>query len=296
MSWRSVKFDWNRARAFLVTAEEGSLMAAARALKMSQPTLGRQVTALEEELGVALFERSGRGLELTPNGLELLEHVRSMGEAASKFSLAATGHSEKLIGQVTITGSEVTTAFVLVPIIKKFRELEPGIRIELIASNETADLKRREADIAVRGYRPTQPDLICKKIRDGVARFYATPSYLKSLGDPTNPDQFADASFIAFTQSGEYLQGLQSLGLPVSNDNFHISTENHLVHWECVKHGMGIGVMPEEVGDAEDGLVRVLPETGYFPFELWLTAHRELKTSRKIRRVFDFLDEQLKAF
>ena len=82
MDWRSVRFDWNRARAFLVTAEEGSLSAAARALGMAQPTLGRQVEALQDELGVVLFERTGRGLELTPSGLELLEHVRTMGEAA----------------------------------------------------------------------------------------------------------------------------------------------------------------------------------------------------------------------
>ena len=93
MDWRSIKFDWNRARTFLVTAEEGSLSAAARALGMAQPTLGRQVDALEEELGVVLFERAGRGLVLTPSGLELLDHVRAMGEAAGRMSLAASGQT-----------------------------------------------------------------------------------------------------------------------------------------------------------------------------------------------------------
>ncbi|MCP5011523.1 MAG: LysR family transcriptional regulator, partial [Aestuariibacter sp.] len=86
MDWSSVNFDWNRARAFLVTAEEGSLSAAARALGMTQPTLGRQVDALEQELGIVLFQRAGRGLALTPAGLELLDHVRTMGEAASRVS------------------------------------------------------------------------------------------------------------------------------------------------------------------------------------------------------------------
>ena len=90
MDWRSVRFDWNRARAFLVTAEEGSLSAAARALGMSQPTLGRQVTALEEELGVLLFERVGRGLTLTTGGTDLLDHVRTMGDAANHVTLAAS--------------------------------------------------------------------------------------------------------------------------------------------------------------------------------------------------------------
>src|SRR3954469_2836595 len=96
MDWRSVKFDWNRARAFLVTAEEGSLSAAARALGMAQPTLGRQVSALEEELGVVLFERIGRGLTLTAGGLDLLDHVRTMGEAANRVSLTASGQSQTI--------------------------------------------------------------------------------------------------------------------------------------------------------------------------------------------------------
>ena len=99
MDWRSVKFDWNRARAFLVTAEEGSLSAAARALGMAQPTLGRQVSALESELGVILFERAGRGLALTQSGLELVEHVRAMGDAATRVSLTASGQSQSIEGR-----------------------------------------------------------------------------------------------------------------------------------------------------------------------------------------------------
>ena len=107
MDWRSLKFDWNRARAFLVTAEEGSLAAAARALDMSQPTLGRQVTGLEQQLGVKLFQRRGRGLELTPNGVMLLEYVRAMGDAANSFSLSAMGKSEGVAGDICITASEL---------------------------------------------------------------------------------------------------------------------------------------------------------------------------------------------
>src|SRR5215510_3517268 len=110
MDWRFVKFDWNRARAFLVTAEEGSLSAAARALGMAQPTLGRQVSALEEELGVVLFERIGRGLKLTEGGLDLLEHVRGMGEAANRVSLSASGQTQTIEGAITITASEVNSA------------------------------------------------------------------------------------------------------------------------------------------------------------------------------------------
>ena len=115
MDWNLLKFDWNRARAFLVTAEEGSLSAAARALRMAQPTLGRQVEALERELNVVLFQRVGRGLELTPSGLELLDHVRRMGEAANDFSLAAIGQSQTIEGNISISTSEVYAALLLPP-------------------------------------------------------------------------------------------------------------------------------------------------------------------------------------
>jgi DNA-binding transcriptional LysR family regulator len=293
MDWRSIKFDWNRARAFLVTAEEGSLSAAARALEMTQPTLGRQVAALEQELGVSLFERRGRGLELTPSGLDLLEPVRAMAEAANRLSLSATGQSDSLTGNVCLTATEVMAAFDLPPIIKKFRQLEPGIEIELIASNSTSDLKRREADIAIRAFRPTQPDLIARKLLDQNARLYASPDYLKQLNNPTMPDQLADADFIGFDRSERLIDGLNGVGFSLSQQNFPIITDNHLVHWELVKQGVAIGIMPENIGDAEAKVVRVLPEVAPFVIEIWLVAHRELRTSRRIRRVFDYLVAEL---
>ena len=107
MEWQSVAFDWNQVRAFLVTAEEGSFSAAARALGLTQPTLGRQVAALEDYLGVTLFERLGRSLSLTQSGLELLDHVRAMGDAASRISLTASGQSQRIEGQVCITATDV---------------------------------------------------------------------------------------------------------------------------------------------------------------------------------------------
>lgn len=129
MDWRAVTFDWNRARAFLVTAEEGSLSAAARALGMAQPTLGRQVSALEAELGTVLFERAGRGLTLTPSGLELVEHVRAMAEAANQVSLTASGQSQTVEGTSRITASEITAAHSPPPLIAKLRHAEPGIEV-----------------------------------------------------------------------------------------------------------------------------------------------------------------------
>ena len=293
MDWKSVKFDWNRARAFLVTAEEGSLSAAARALDMTQPTLGRQVTALEQELGVVLFNRAGTGLVLTPGGLELLEQVRAMGDAANRMSLAASGQSQDIEGSICISASEVDAAFRLPPIIAKLRKMEPGIDVEIVATNAPSDLGRREADIAIRSFRPTQPELIAKKVKDLSARLYATPGYLRRIGVPTSKADLNRADFISFDSTGGLLKALNALGLNLTKKNFPFMTENHIVHWELVKQGLGIGIMPADIGEAEPLVRPALEAFEPIIFPMWLTAHRELKTSRRVRMVFELLATEL---
>ena len=270
MDWRSTNFNWNHAKAFLVTAEEGSLSAAARALGTTQPTLSRQVNALEESLGIALFERYGRGLELTPAGLKLVDYVKTMSEAANQFSLVASGQSESIEGNVVITASEATSAFVLPELIQPLRDKHPGITLEIIATNEASDLRRHEADIAIRTFRPLQPDLIAKRIRDVQAAFYATPNYLQRFPHLTQPNlsyaqlnrnsDFSQLTFIGFDHSDEFINILNQHGISVSHANFPIICANHLVQWQLVKQGLGIGIMPIETGDNEAEVVRVLPD------------------------------------
>src|SRR5690606_33765921 len=159
MDWRTVRFDWNRARAFLVSAVEGSFSAAARALGLTRPTIGRQVAELEQALGVCLFARSGDKLDLTAAGRGLIEHVREMGEAATRVSLAATGQSLSIEGTVCITASELIAAYLLPKVVAELRARHPAIEIEIVASNSARDLRRREADIAVRNFQPKEADL-----------------------------------------------------------------------------------------------------------------------------------------
>ncbi len=293
MEWNSVNFDWNHARAFLVTAEEGSLSAAARALGMAQPTLGRQVDALEKELGIVLFQRVGRGLVLTPAGLELLDHVRAMGEAANRVSITAFGQSQSIEGTVCISASETYAAMLLPPIIAKLRLSEPKISIEIIASHTTSDLRRREADIAIRNFRPTEPDLIAKKIRDVPARLYATPDYIKKIGIPKHPRDLNEASFINIDSGDIFMKTLNGLGFNLTKSNFPILSENYLVMWELVKHGLGIGILDGNIGDAEPLVRQVLPNLDPMIFPIWLVAHRELHTNQRIRLVFDLLATEL---
>ncbi|MGB0855303.1 MAG: LysR family transcriptional regulator [Pikeienuella sp.] len=294
MDWRAVKFDWNKARAFLVTAEEGSLSAAARALGMAQPTLGRQVDGLEQELGIVLFERVGRGLTLTPSGMELLGHVRAMGDAAGRVSLAALGQSQALEGSISISASETYAAVLLPPIIAKLRIAEPGIQVEIVVANHASDLLRREADIALRHFRSTEPDLIAKKIGMADAILYASPDYVAKLGNPATPYDLRHAEFVNMDRTGGMIKGLNSLGLGLTEANFPLLTESYLVMWELVKQGAAIGILDSHIGDADPDVVRVLPDLEPLSFPIWLVAHRELTTSRRMRRVFDFLVAELK--
>ncbi|WP_211205677.1 LysR family transcriptional regulator [Limimaricola hongkongensis] len=291
MDWRSVTFDWNRARAFLVTAEEGSLSAAARALKLAQPTLGRQVEALEAELGVALFERSGRGLRLTPAGHDLLEHARMMGEGARALSLAAWGQTEALEGEVAISASDAYASYLLPPILDRLHRAEPRIRIEVVVSNALSDLSRREADIAVRNVRPTEPDLIWRRVRDAQARLYAAPGYLDRLGRPEAAESFSAAEFIEIDASGSLMGLLNAKGFSLDEGNFPYRCRSFTVMWEMVRQGMGIGILDDRIGDADPSVERAVPGFAPIDFPVWIVAHRDIARSRRLRVVFDALVE-----
>ena len=289
-----MKFDWNRARAFLVTVEEGSLSAASRALGMTQPTLSRQVAALEDELGVVLFERVGRGLTLTPSGLDLVDHVRSMGDAASRFSLAASGQSQSLEGNVCISASEVDATFRLPSIIANIRREEPGIEIEVVVSQEASDLRRREADIAIRSFQPTEPNLIAKKICDINIHLYATPGYMERAGNPAPSNDLSGLDFIGFDRTDMLIAALNETGMVVNQSNFPIICKFQLLQWELAKQGSGIVIFPQDIGDAEPLVDRAFPDQDpILVVPQWLVCHRELNTSRRVRKVFDLLAVEL---
>lgn len=286
-------FDWNHMRAFLATAEEGSLSAAARKLGLTQPTLGRQVTALEAELNLMLFERVGRNLVLTQAGEELLQHVRAMNAAADQVALVASGQSQAVEGVVRITASDVFSAYLLPPIMKELRARGPQLEIDIVAANDIRDLMRREADIAIRHVRPDQPDLIARLVREARGYFYASSDYLDRKGRPETLDDLRDHDFISFGNVTQMLGFLHPLGFPISENNFRIGSESGVVSWELVRQGFGIAAMADDVAAATPDVERVLPDLAPVVFPVWLTTHRELHTSRRIRLVFDLLAEFL---
>ncbi|MZR11946.1 LysR family transcriptional regulator [Maritimibacter sp. DP07] len=294
MDWKNVSFDWNRARAFLVTAEEGSLSAAARALGLAQPTLGRQVEALQEELGVTLFERAGRGMQLTPAGHAMIEHARAMGAAAGRLSNVAFGQNDTMEGPVTISASDAYAGLLLPPIIARLNAAEPRIEVNVVVSNTASDLLRREADIAIRNFRPEEPDLIARKVRDATARMFATPGYIATLGDVRSYADLAHARFVGPERGGLFLSVLQQRGVPITEDNVPIHTANFLVMWALVKQGMGVGMLDDRIGDADPAVERVFEEEAPLAFPIWLAAHRDIHQNRRLRFVWDFLADALR--
>lgn len=295
MNWQAINFDWNQARSFLATAEEGSFSAAARVLGQTQPTVGRQVAALEQALEVTLFERVGKSLNLTTAGDELLLHVREMADVANRISLKATSQSQAIDGQVRITASDVMSAYQLPPILKQIRLAAPRLEIDVVAANDIRDLQRREADIAIRHVRPTQPDLIAKLVAEASASFYAAPSYLAHAGRPKNEDELARLDFVGFGDVDTMIGFLNPAGIAVTRQNFRIGSKSGIVSWEMVRQGFGVSVMSDDVAALTPGVERVLPDREPFVFPIWLATHSELLTAKRIRLVFDQLAEQLGA-
>lgn len=285
-------FDWNRIRAFLATANEGSLTAAAHSLELTQPTLSRQISALEEELGLMLFERVGRGLVLTAAGREMQQHVRDMGAAADKVALAAFGQAQSIEGEVRITASDILSAFLLPRAVTRIKTLAPNLIIDVFAANDVRDLMRREADIAVRHVRPEHPDLVARLICEANCYFYASKAYLAARGHPRSLDDLGKHDFISMGDVSRMVDYLRNIGIHLERRQFQVGSENGLVGWALAQAGLGIIPMDEAVAKHSPNMVQILPQT-LISFPIWLTTHREIHTSPKMRLVFDVLAEVL---
>ena len=285
--------DWNHIRAFLATAETGSLSAAARELGLTQPTLSRQVAALEEELGVMLFERIGRTLELTTAGVEMLEHTKDMGLAADRISLVAQGQSEAIDGEIRITASDVFSVYLLPEVLKELQAAAPELSIDLVAVNDIRDIMRREADIAIRHVRPDQPDLIARLVAEPKAYFYASQSFVEKHGMPKDAADLANFDFISFGNKDEMKAYMEPHGIHLRDENIRIGSGNGLVAWQLCVEGFGVAIMSEHVAARHPEIVNVLPDLEPIVFPTWLVTHRELHTSRRIRLVYDMLAEFL---
>jgi DNA-binding transcriptional LysR family regulator len=287
--------DWTLLQSFVSVAEHGSLSAASKSKGASQPTMSRHISALEAALGVMLFDRTGDGLVLTPTGLALLDEAREMSAAAGRLVLAATGRAEAIDGTIRVTASEVVSAYMLPPILARLGVIEPGIQIELVSSDRTENLLEREADIALRMFRPAQAELVARKVGDVAFGIFASKDYVARAGAPQSISDLRAHRFIGHDRNMQSIEGFRGAGLNIDRSFFAFRTDDAIVQWRMVLAGFGIGFTLRDIGLAEDTVVQLLPQVAMPRPPLWLTAHAELKTSRRVRRVYDFLADALET-
>jgi DNA-binding transcriptional LysR family regulator len=288
--------NWDLARAFLAVVRSGSLSGAARALGLTQPTIGRQVAEFEATLGVPLFTRSRHGVKPTQAALDLVPHVETIAAAMAALKRAASGEAEEARGTVRLTASELMGAAVLPPMLARFHEAHPGIAIELVLSNRLSDLMRHEADIAVRMVRPDQAALAARRIGPVPISLYAHRDYLARRGVPTNLDELATHALIGFDADPWGAKVLAAQGPAVTRDRFSLRTDSDMAQLEALRAGYGIGGCQDALARRHPDLVAVMPGAVDIVLDCWLAMHEDLRTSRRVRLLFDHLGVELAGY
>ena len=285
---------WELYRSFLAVVREGSLSGAARALSLTQPTIGRHIDALESGLGVSLFTRSQAGLIASDGASLLVPYAEAMANAADALQRAASGEAEDDRGTVRVTASEMIGGEVLPSVLSAFREVHPRVIVELVLSNRSEDLLRREADIAVRMIRPSQTALFARKVGVIHLGFHAHPRYLKAHGTPKNLAELREHPLIGFDKAPS-VRRLEGLDFPINRELFAFRCDSDVAQYALLRAGFGIGVC--QLGLARrDKLVHLLPGAFDFALDTWVVMHEDLKSSRRMRLMFDHLVEHLRAY
>lgn len=286
-------FDWTLVRSFLAVIDAGSLMGAARRLRAQQPTLSRHIAEFEAQLGVPLFERTGRGVTPTAAALVIAEAARQMQDGADALSRALAGQLQSTSGCVRISCSQVAAIWLMPEILVALRAAEPGIEIELVASNQISNLLQREADIALRMVRPQQDSLISRKLADIPIVAAAHDSYLAREGIPQTSADLLQHQLIGYDQDDTIIRGFAQMGIDLPREKFGLRTDDQVAYGQLVAAGAGIGFVARYNLRHWPGVQVVLPELSIPPLPCWLAVHREIRSNPLVRRVYDFLVEAI---
>ena len=286
-------FDWSLVRSFLAVVEQGSLLAAARQLQSSQPTIGRHVAELESQLGLVLFDRTGRGLVPTEAALRLANAGRAMQSGADQLARSVAGVDRSGAGTVRITASQPVSCYVLPPLLAQMRLSLPDVQVELVASNAVSNLLQREADIAVRMVQPKQSTVIARRVGKVAIKACAHQDYLRRRGVPRQPADLLEHQLIGGDRNDDILKAFAARGFPVLREQFAFRTDDLIVVWQAVRAGLGIGFVSEHLLRTDPAVVPVLPKLKIEPIPVWLAVHKEVRTSQRIRAVYDFLADAL---
>ena len=288
--------DWALWRSFAAVVADGSLSAAARRIGYSQPTLGRHIEALEQQLGVTLFDRSLQGLKPTETALRLYQSVSVAEAKLAEAALVAEGSTGTLEGTVRITASTMVSNYLLPAMLRPLRREFPGIAIELVPSDSVENLLLRESDIAVRMFRPTQLELIAKRIGEIPIGATAHQSYLGARGTPLRPEDLPRHDLVGFDRSDLMISAAKGIGFDLQRTSFVLRSDSQTAMWELLKAGLGVGFGQLGLVRETHGMRELLPMLVPPPLEVWLTTHRELFLSPRIRAIYDRLAIALAAY
>lgn len=288
--------DWSLWRSFAAVIEHGSLSAAARALKSSQPTIGRHVELLEAQLGLELFERSLSGLKPNETALKLYGPVTRAQTALAEAGMIAEGAQDETGGTVRITASAMISNYVLPEILVSIRALYPRIALEIVPSDSAENILMREADIAVRMFRPTQLELVTRHLGDIPIVPVAHERYLARRGRPASIGELWQHDLLGFDRSDAIIAHARTLGFTLTRENFVLRSDDQPHLWELLRAGLGIGFGQSNLVRRTPGLVALPLPLAIPDLPVWLTTHRELFTSHRIRAVYDALAAGLSAY
>ena len=288
--------DWSLWRSFAAVIAEGSLSGAARHLGLSQPTIGRHIEALEAELGLSLFERGLTGLKPNATALRLYASVDRARSALAEAAILAAGAQDGEAGTVRLTASTMISNYVLPEILASIRRLHPNIAIESVPTDSAENLLMREADIAVRMFRPTQLELVTRHLGDIPLVPVAHKSYLARRGTPTTLKDLWSHDMLGFDRSDAVIRHARTLGFQLTRDNFPVRSDDQPHLWELLRAGLGIGFAQLNLARTTPGLVVLPINLAIPPLPVWLTVHKQLFTSHRIRAIYDAVAEGLTAY
>ena len=286
--------EWGHYRSFLAVVHEGSLSAAARRLRLTQPTLGRHIDALEQQLGRALFARGRNGLEPTETALALIPHVEAMNAAADALLREASGEASEPSGTIRVTASEVVGCEILPQVLVPFRQRYPAIALELATSDRVTNLLMREADIAIRMTEPNQGALVARHLGQVEVALYAHRDYLARRGMPQQKDDVNGHALIGFDRDDTAVRVLREHDFKLERTDFDLRTDNNSAQLAAIRCGLGIGPMQCKLAERDPNLVRVLADSVRFELPMWLAMHESLRSVRRVRLLFDHLAESLR--
>ena len=286
--------DWNDLRYFLAVTNEGSTLAAGRALRVSQTTVARRIAALEEALGLTLFEKRQAGYVLTPAGEALIDRARQVEAATDGFSEASAALVRDTSGMVRITTQEIFANTLLAPMLKELHERHPEIVIEIDTQQELLDLGAGEADISLRSTGSEQPSgIVGRSLCVDDWTLYCSRDYADLHGVPRTREELKKHAIIGGGGGKLWLHyeaWLRSLGLEGQVAMHHATSTGLLT---AVRSGFGIAVLPCIVADAEPDLVRCIPPRDNHNRQMWLLTHERVRHTPRVRAVIDFLYERL---